>query len=200
MHVIDEGFENEIHWQEKINIEDVDECYFLKELAWVILSTSMREFVIRSLFSRISFCFYNWKSANIISKNSKKCYENSIKIFNHKGKINSIVSAAKRIDNYGFKKIFSQIKKDPIKYLQTFSYIGPTTTYHLAKNIGFEVAKPDRHLKRIAELEGFNDVQLFCKEISKLSKDSIPVVDIVIWRFASIEPNYLTILSNLNLN
>ena len=61
----------------------------------------------------------------------------------------------------------------------------------MAKNIGIQVAKPDRHLVRMAKAAGYSDVQLFCRTISQLSGDSIPVVDIVLWRFATIEKDYL---------
>ena len=62
------------------------------------------------------------------------------------------------------------------------------------------VAKPDRHLTRIANRAGYTEVQKFCIEISRLSGDSIPVVDIVLWRFATIESDYLNVLSAVNNN
>ena len=74
------------------------------------------------------------------------------------------------------------------------------TAYHLAKNIGLPVAKPNRHLIRIAQMEKYSDVQTLCGDISKLSGDSIPVVDIVLWRYATIERNYIDVLSSLNCN
>ena len=92
------------------------------------------------------------------------------------------------------------IQENPIETLQTFSYIGPVTAYHLAKNIGLAVAKPDRHLKRIASLFGYHDVQILCSEISKITGDSIPIVDIVFWRFATIEKDYLNVLFNVDSN
>ena len=80
--------------------------------------------------------------------------------------------------------------------LKSLPYIGPVTCYHLAKNIGLQVAKPDRHLTRLANHTGYNDVQLFCEDISRQTGDSIPAVDIVLWRFASITEGYLDFFAN----
>jgi hypothetical protein len=49
----------------------------------------------------------------------------------------------------------------------------------------------DRHLTRLASHAGYNDVQLFYRDISSQTGDSVPVVDIVLWRFATINENYL---------
>jgi hypothetical protein len=102
------------------------------------------------------------------------------------------------VKNIGFETLKEKIPSDPINFLQIFDYIGPVTVYHLAKNIGLPVAKPDRHLVRIALQENYYDVQSFCGEISRLSGDSVPVVDIVFWRFATIDNDYLNVLSSLN--
>lgn len=193
--IIRDGYQEEISWQSTINFDNIDESYFLREIAWVILSSGMRETVINKIFDKISESFYFWNSAKTIFDNRNKCFSNSLKYFNNKPKINAIIEAADIIVKYGFNEFKKMILSNPIEKLQKFSYIGPVTAYHLAKNIGINVAKPDRHLMRIAQLEGYNDVQKFCSDISTLSGDSIPVVDIIFWRFATIEKNYLQILS-----
>lgn len=196
--VIDEGYSAEIGWQSNIKFDDLNESIFLRELAWVVLSSGMRERVVRNLFSKISDCFFNWESAKLIVDNEDKCFREAIRYFNNKPKISAIIDSARRINCIGFYKIKKIISKNPIGTLREFSYIGPVTVYHLAKNIGLPLAKPDRHLTRIANKEGYSDVQMFCNEISKLSGDSIPVVDIVLWRFATIENDYLNVLSAVN--
>jgi hypothetical protein len=197
--VIDEGYSFEVLWQANLRFDCLDETHFLKELAWVILTCGMREKVIRNIFPSISKCFYDWSSATIIVKNKAQCFQRAIKIFNNTSKISAIISAALKIRNIGFPCFKRIITENPIENLQKFSYIGPVTVYHLAKNIGLPVAKPDRHLKRIANIAGYSNVQLFCDEISKLTGDPIPVVDIVLWRFATIERDYLNVFTNVNV-
>ena len=198
--VIDEGYADEIFWQSNLEFDDLNESNFLREIAWVVLSSGMKERVIRNLFGKISDSFFNWESAEIIVENEAKCFNKSIKYFNNESKISAILDSAHKINTLGFSQLKKMIKKNPIDTLLQFYYIGPITVYHLAKNIGLPLAKPDRHLKRIANMEGYSDVQTFCYEISKVSGDSIPVVDIVLWRFATIEPDYLNVLNFIDNN
>jgi hypothetical protein len=193
--VIEEGYGEEINWQANLCFDNVNESTFMRELAWVVLSSGMRERVVRNLFDDISGCFFNWVSAEIIVANEDKCFHVAIRYFNNEPKISAIIKAAKKINSLGFSRLKMMIRENPIETLQDFPYIGPITVYHLAKNIGLPVAKPDRHLTRIANMEGYSDVQEFCNEISRLSGDSTPVVDIVLWRFATIESDYLNFLS-----
>jgi len=193
--VLDEGYSSEISWQSNLIFDDLDERTFLRELAWVILSSGMRERIIANLFDDISKCFFDWLSAEAIVVNKDRCFHKAIRFFNNKAKISAIIDGAHKINTISFDQLKKKIRENPIENLQKFSYIGPVIVYHLAKNIGLPVAKPDRHLTRIANKEGYSDVQKFCDEISKLSGDSIPVVDIVLWRFATIENDYLNVLS-----
>jgi hypothetical protein len=62
---------------------------------------------------------------------------------------------------------------------------------HLAKNLGLPVAKPDRHLVRIAGAAGYPNVDALCKDISEITQHPPSVVDVVLWRFATIQPSYL---------
>lgn len=193
--LIENGFENEINWQASVCFGEIDESTFLKEIAWVILSSGMKETVIRNIFGNISKCFFNWVSSKLITENKDKCFYRALRYFNNKNKISAIISNAEKIYNIGFYEYKKVITKNPIKKLQELHYIGPITVYHLVKNIGLPYAKPDRHLKRIAKKEGYSDVQEFCHDISKLTGDSKPVVDIVFWRFATITSDYLDALS-----
>jgi len=196
--VIDEGYADEIFWQADIKFEDLDESTFLRELAWVVLSSGMKERIVRNLFGMISDCFYNWESAELIVDNKDNCFHEAIRFFKNKPKISAIIRSAHNINSLGFLQIKKNIRKNPIETLREFPYIGPITVYHLAKNIGLPLAKPDRHLTRIANMEGYSDVQKFCRDISKTSGDSVPVVDIVLWRFATIETDYLNVLSGID--
>jgi hypothetical protein len=195
--VLDSGFQDEINWQSTRNFNSLNERDFLRETAWVILTSGMRESIIRKIFSDISTCFFKWDRKKIV-QNMSSTLLSALKIFNNKPKIFAILDVVKRINDIGFLKLKKKIQKNPLETLADFSYIGPITVYHLAKNIGLPLAKPDRHLVRIAQMEKYTDVQQFCCDISKLCGDSISVVDIVLWRFATLEPNYLKVLSSLN--
>ena len=63
-------------------------------------------------------------------------------------------------------------------------FMGPATSYHLAKNLGFQVAKPDRHLNRISESNGFKNAHELCEAIASQTREPISVVDGVLWRLS----------------
>ena len=74
-------------------------------------------------------------------------------------------------------------------------HIGPITKFHLARNLGLDYAKPDRHLVKIALAFGYSNVQAFCREASELTGDKIGLVDLVFWRFAVLNANkYLELI------
>ena len=198
--VIRAGFMDEISWQESVNFYDVTESYFLREHAWVTLSAGMREKVIRHLFQAISSSFYDFESAEIIVENKSHCRYIALKHFNNPRKVDAMILMAHKISSEGFNHFKESLYLNPLEILQSLPYIGPITCYHLAKNIGLQVAKPDRHLTRLANHAGYGDVQTFCKDISLHSGDSIPVVDIVLWRFAYITESYLSVFINTAFN
>lgn len=191
--IIAAGFADEIVWQEAASSAPLTEKRFLEEAAWVILSSGMRETVIRKKFPEISRCFFRWDSAQRIDRSAETCFQSALRCFNHPAKIRAIIEVARRISAKGFDQLQAEVKADPIQAVKQFPFIGPTTCYHLAKNIGAQVAKPDRHLRRIAEVCGYDDVQMFCKEIAGFVGDPVPVVDIVLWRYATLSPQYVSL-------
>jgi len=190
-YVIHCGFSHEIDWQEELRFEDLDEARFLKEIAWVILSSGMRETVIRKKFGAVSKAFLNWTSSSIIYAKRDICYTEALIYFNNKPKIQAIIDIASYVHKHGFENVRKKIEQYGIEFLIKFPFIGPATSLHLAKNLGLEVAKPDRHLTRIACNIGYPSVENLCTEIAKITGEKISVVDIVLWRFATLDNKYL---------
>lgn len=193
--VVSSGYTEEIKWQEYTESNTVKESQFLEEAAWVVLSSGFKESILRKKFKNISLCFCNWASAQEISEEASVVRNCALHVFGNTKKIDSILKIAAIIAETGFDDYWGNVCKNPIDELQKLPFIGKITSYHLAKNLGFDVAKPDRHLLRIANLFGFEDnVYELCKSISNATGDKIGVVDIVIWRYATIDTNYLETL------
>ena len=189
--LIQQGYAPEISWQDSVNFSRVTEQDFLREAAWVILSAGMREAVIRRLFPRISAAFFEWESARRIAQERKRCRRLALGCFRNQRKIDSIIRIAEIVDAEGFDRMKARISKQGPETLQGLPYIGPTTCFHLAKNIGLDVAKPDRHLVRVAKATGFETPAALCAELAGAVGDRNAVVDIVIWRFATIYDGYV---------
>lgn len=161
--LIEKGYGNEIDWA-----EDVKPCekpiLFFQEYGWVIINSGMKNQVARIIWDRIVDALLEGRDIS--------------EVFNHKGKVAAI--------KYGWKnqeKIFNDFKKavDKLSYLKSLPWIGDITKFHLAKNLGYDYVKPDRHLVRIARKFSFTPYEM-CIRLSKATGDRLGVVDLVIWR------------------
>lgn len=193
--VYSSGYFFEIYWQEKQNIDSIDTRSFFTEYSWVVLSSGMREKVIRNKFVQISSIFNEWIAPNLIVANQHSIRRKALKVFNNPSKIDALFFMANYLCSTSIEHEITCVVANGVKYLEKFPYIGPATSFHFAKNLGFDVSKPDRHLIRISEKFGFDCPKTFCKKISKYTGEKESVIDIVLWRYATLDKNYL---SNIN--
>lgn len=193
--LINSGFAEEIDWQYDISTRTIDESSFLRETAWVILSSGFYEGTIRKIFPAISDAFFNWSCAKKIFNNSAQCIELAMGHFNNKRKIRSIAKAADIIHSVTLSTIVNDLHAYGPSSLKIFPHIGDITCYHLAKNLGYNTPKPDRHLANISNLFGYDDTFDFCDTLNEITGDPTQEIDIVFWRYANIYPNYLEKLS-----
>ncbi len=191
--IVERGFGAEIDWQETRCLRTLKEADFLREAAWVILSSGMRESVVRHLFGRISEAFLDWVSADMIVINRLWCEAKAIRVFNHPRKIIAIGSVCERVARTGFDEIYNAIRSEGVEFLRTLDFVGPVTSFHLAKNIGLDVAKPDRHLVRIARAARVGRPGELCQVISNATGDRVSVVDLVLWRYSTLNPRDIRI-------
>ena len=194
--VIAHGFAWEIDWQAERRFDRINESEFLRESAWTVLSSGFRESIIRRIFSPFCDAFLGMESASEIKANHARCKRNALKVFNNHRKVTAILEIALIVDDKGFEYVRCNIEQDDVRFLQTFPYIGSITAFHLAKNLGLPVVKPDRHLKRIADATGFDSPLELCQLISDHLGDPIPVVDVVLWRYATLFSDYVMVFAS----
>jgi hypothetical protein len=181
--LIDTGYESEIEWQDSRDPTNFSEQTFLAEAAWVVYNSGFREAVVRRNFDFISLCFYDWSSAKQIVDAGSVCVEAAMLAIANRRKHEAVLEIARRVVALGFDEFRRNLLADPLNYLQQLPYIGPVTVIHLAKNLGFDVAKPDRHLVRLQRRLGFRDVGAMCSHFSTVTGDPVRVVDLVLWRY-----------------
>lgn len=181
--VIALGYGPEIEWQATQDPRSIVESEFLREAAWVIYCSGFKESVVRRRFNYLSLCFCEWSSAEAITIAGDQCINLAMHSLANRRKHEAVISIAKKIFSLGFNDYWMQVLKDPVGEFQQLSYIGPITSLHLAKNLGFDLAKPDRHLVRLKDHLGYESVEQMCGFIAKKSGDSVRVVDLVLWRF-----------------
>lgn len=188
--VIDAGYGWEIEWQATRNVSDIGESDFLREAAWVVLSSGFRESVVRRHFSAISEAFLDWADAKVIDREVEGCKARAMEVFGNGQKIGAIAEIVSRVAEAGMEEVRERIQVDGVSYLQRFPYVGPITAQHLAKNIGLDVVKPDRHLVRMAAASGHSSPKEMCARVAEVVGESLGVVDVVFWRYATLTSDY----------
>jgi hypothetical protein len=181
--VIERGFAHEIVWQSSTALADPSPSAFVREAAWVVLSAGMSESVIRGLFSRLCAAMYGFDPV-ALSRNRERARVAALTTFGHEKKISAILDIAATTSRIGPDGLRAALIDDPEHFLRSLPYIGPVTWRHLAKNLGLPVAKPDRHLVRIASATGRESVDGLCNEIARWLGEPVAVVDLVFWRWS----------------
>lgn len=157
------GYGEELDWQR--NLKECDNCIdFRNETIWVILNSGMKEQIARKIYNRV------WEA---IAKGDEIST-----VFKHVGKVKAIEFV---FDNCS--KLFLDYLKseDKISFLKTIPFIGNITCFHLAKNLGHDCVKPDRHLVRVSAIYRKTPDEL-CAELAERYFEKKATIDIIIWR------------------
>jgi hypothetical protein len=165
--VIDAGYGEEIVWQESLRpCENKDE--FFAQYMWVVLSSGMKNQIARLIEERIIGAWHEGKPTS--------------SVFRHQGKVKAIDFV--RANMFGYFVEWTRADNQ-LEYLVKMPYIGNITKYHLAKNLGVDIAKPDRHLERIARSYETTPERL-CRCLAHETGYRIATVDLIIWRSANL--------------
>jgi hypothetical protein len=171
--VIDAGYAAEIDWA-----HDIKPCpnalEFWREYSWVVINGGMKEQVARIIWEKVRPVVEAGGSASTQ--------------FRHAGKTAAIDEVfRKRHSYFGSYRITVEYGVGIVAtlgWLEALPWIGPITKYHLAKNLGLDVCKPDRHLVRI--FGSLENVTPGCQAIANETGDRLTEVDTVIWRAANL--------------
>lgn len=180
----------ELIWQRALEFGRFTETELLREAAWVILCSGFRESLVRRIFDYVSLSFCDWESAAVIVESKDFCRAAALASFRNERKLDALCKTAEIVHLQGFSVFKDLIIMDPITQLQTLPYIGPITAFHLAKNLGLNVAKPDRHLQRLSRHFGYGSTAELCMDIANTTGEKVSVVDLKLWRYmADVRPH-----------
>lgn len=157
------GYKAAIDWSENIR-PPTNADQFAAEAIYVICNSGMANRVAVPIFERCMLALRRGQSATLA--------------FGHPGKAAAIDAIWKRR-----RKLFRKLREadDLIEFCATLPWLGPVTKYHLAKNLGADVAKPDVHLIRLAEPAG-ETVQGLCERLANETGYRSATVDLILWR------------------
>lgn len=165
------------------NPSKITDKFFLSELAWCIYNSGMKESVVRKKWPDIEVVFHFFDADDIVFF-EKEILEMIRPIFNHQRKARAVVMAAKKLQQERpiKNKLANMTENEALSYFESFPYIGKVTRYHLARNVGYDVVKPDRHLVRLGEMFNTNPFDLV-EEISTLTGSKKGFIDYVFWQW-----------------
>lgn len=161
-------WENEVQWASQIG-PPPDSVFFAREAAYVIVNSGMRAQIAWKIWERVR----ERLAQDLPVANSGA--------FGHPGKTKAIDQIWR--DKADLYRSYMALTDDAARldFLGDLPWIGDITRYHLAKNFGVMVAKPDRWLVRVAELHGLT-VEQICFDLAEATGYSVPLVDTIIWR------------------
>ena len=157
-----QGLED-LEWSESIE-PPVNAQDFAREVIFVICNSGMKNTVAAGIFAK---CMTALDAGVDVRQ-----------VFRHPGK-----SAAIATVWAGRTELFSQFLEasDRLAFLASLPWIGEITKFHLAKNFGLDVAKPDVHLQRLADRDGTTPNAL-CARLAKATGLRVATVDTILWR------------------
>ncbi len=157
------GYSEAIAWSEKA-LPPSNANQFASEAIYVIINSGMSNKVAVPIYNRCMKALRSGTSAATV--------------FGHPGKAAAIDDIWKRRRSL-FRKLAET--DDLISFCGSLPWLGPVTKYHLAKNLGADVAKPDVHLIRLAEPAG-ETVQGLCERLAAETGYRAATVDMILWR------------------
>lgn len=165
--VWDAGYGDDLEWQEAVT-EPTTADEFARAAIFVICNSGMKHTVAQGIFRRVMAALDIGKSAHTA--------------FGHKGKATAIddIWARRQPLLWQFRAY-----ADKLAFCESLPWIGAITKYHLAKNLGVDVAKPDVHLQRLANANGCT-VEGLCRQIAEREGLRVASVDVVLWRACAI--------------
>lgn len=194
--IIKHGYFSEIEWQHNRDYNNITYRELIDEATWVILSAGLNYNVVSRKFLSISKLLAQIEEVEKLATHRKKVKKTILTLFNNNKKVDAIFAFIDFLN----KKGVDQFKKDlgiyGESYLLELPFFGPATCRHFLKNIGMSISKPDRHLVRISNLCGFKTTESLCSYIEKRTEEKKSVIDLVIWRYATIDKNYLFNIEN----
>jgi hypothetical protein len=179
------GFAWEIDWQDDADPMTATEPQIIREGAWAILSCGLSARAVGSVFPRISRIFGHWAAPANIVENRDRLIQEAHAAFGHPAKLRAIVDLTELVASLGGSASIELLGRDPAAFAERVAFLGPVSTRHMMKSLGFPVAKPDRHMVRLADALGTTPTNL-CATIASVTHEKVAVVDLVLWRLSEL--------------
>jgi hypothetical protein len=161
--VRDAGYGAAIDWSENIRPPTTAK-QLAGEAIYVICNSGMSNRVAVPIYERCMIALHAGQSASTV--------------FGHPGKAKAIDWIWRRR-----RTLLREFRStdDLVGFCASLPWLGQVTKFHLAKNLGVDVAKPDVHLNRLAEPSGMSAQEL-CEKLAIETGYRAATIDLILWR------------------
>jgi hypothetical protein len=159
-------------WSQGLKPPDTAEA-LVGEYVWVVLNSGMKNTIARQIMDRV------WP----VLVAGGDVHD----VFGHRAKASAIECgwASRELHYQSFLAADSGGPEEVLRWCESLPWIGRITKYHLAKNLGCDVAKPDRWLERLASAESTTTASM-CSRLAYETGDRVATVDVVLWRACAV--------------
>jgi hypothetical protein len=157
------GHGRDIEWAEQLS-GPADADAFALAAVYVIVNSGMSWKVAQPIYERCSRALQTHGRVG--------------RVFRHPGKVRAIRSIWQHRH-----ELYEEFRRadDPVAFCETLPWIGPTTKWHLAKDLGTDVGKPDVHLARLARRDR-TTVERLCRWLARGTGYRVATIDTILWR------------------
>lgn len=181
-----ENFPEDLEWSRDViqtDLKDVTKQWFYSEYAHCVYCSGFSVRIVRMKQDALSEAYYDYDPVKVAA-NPEEVRRKAMRkaCIRNERKVNAIIKGAGIINKLEWPKFLYQVKEN-MNLLKVLPYIADVLKYHLARNIGFNLIKPDVHIKRLAKYYGLDPFEM-CEMLSE--KMGLPrhTVDSVLWRAA----------------
>ena len=160
----DPQWAGQIDWAESVT-RPVDADAMARELIFVIANSGMKNTIARTIYRRVM--------------DALEAGRDPAMAFGHAGKVAAMAMIWRERQRL-FRELAALGDAEIPEWCGALPFIGTITKWHASKNLGADVAKPDRWLERAAALSNETVAQL-CTRLARAAGDRVATVDLVIW-------------------
>ncbi len=171
-------------------VEQVGHVDFIAEYAFVVSVSGFRASVVEERFPRLAKALHGFDPEQIVRmpyQQIRDLYERHM--LRNGAKAEAFARGIRALADFEtIQKLKAMLAKGHVDCLKSLPWIGDVTKYHLARNLGVDVAKPDVHLTRLAKKFGYDDVGRMCADLAAEFDERVAAVDGILWEYARSGP------------
>lgn len=163
--------------------------FFLSEYTWIVSASGFRVSHVQSKWDGLRIAMHGFELERLKEMSSEQIEATYMEhMLRNRAKARAISETIRRYSarTWDFDELMRRLEAtQDVDILKTLPYIGDALKYHLARNLGLDVAKPDVHMLRLAPRFGYTGdntgIQAMCEHIARYRKERVGVVDYVLW-------------------